>query len=46
VLPKESDRVRKTYGWPSSRVAKILIAHRETQSGRITMVLVSESLGF
>lgn len=45
-LPLESERVRTAYGLPHSVVAKLLIFNRETQPGRVTIVLVTEALGF
>lgn len=45
VLPLESERAKKAYGVPGSFVSKLLIFNREVP-GRITMILVKESLGF
>jgi L-lactate utilization protein LutC len=46
TLPKESERVRKAYGMPGSSVSKLLVVNREPDSGRTTIVLVNERLGF
>lgn len=46
VLPLESERARKAYGVPGSSVNKILIINKETQTGRIKIILVKEKLGF
>lgn len=46
VLPLESERVKKAYGMEKSNVSKLLIFNKETQPGRITMVLVKEKVGF
>jgi len=45
-LPLESERAKKAYGAPGSAVNKILIINRETQPGRIKLILVKENLGF
>jgi hypothetical protein len=45
VLPLESERAKKAYGIPGSFVSKLLIFNKEVP-GRITMILVKESLGF
>lgn len=46
VLPLESERAQKAYGVAGSNVSKLLIINKETQPGRITMVIVKESLGY
>jgi YkgG family uncharacterized protein len=46
TLPKESERVRKVYGYPGSLVGKLLVVNRELQPDRITIVIVNERLGF
>lgn len=46
VLPLESERAKKAYGVPGSFVSKLLIVNKEVQPGRITVVIVKESLGF
>jgi acyl-CoA hydrolase len=46
TLPKESARVRRVYGAPGSVVAKLLVVNRETQPGRVTIVIVNERLGY
>jgi hypothetical protein len=43
--PLEDQRSRRAYGEPSS-IRKVLIINREDRSGRMTMVLVRERLGF
>jgi hypothetical protein len=45
VLPLESERAKKAYGIPGSFVSKLLIFNKEVP-GRITVILVKESLGF
>lgn len=45
VLPLESERAHKAYGVVGSFVSKLLIFNRENP-GRITMILVKESLGY
>lgn len=44
-LPLEDARALRVYGMNSS-VNKILIIHKETMPGRITMIIVKEKLGF
>ena len=44
-FPLEDERARKAYG-VGSGVNKILIVNKEISSGRITMILVKEKLGF
>ncbi len=44
-LPLESERIRKTYGVPST-VAKLLIINKESVKDRITIILTKEVLGF
>ncbi|MFA6105665.1 MAG: LUD domain-containing protein [Patescibacteria group bacterium] len=46
VLPLESERAKVAYGAPGSAVNKMLIFSRETQPGRVTMILVNEVLGY
>ncbi len=46
VLPLESDRAHKAYGMPGSNVSKLLIINKEVSPGRITMIIVNQSLGF
>lgn len=49
ILPQESVRIRKAYNLPdsfNSNVSKVLIINKEISSGRITMILVNEVLGF
>ncbi len=49
VVPLESERARKAYGLPEgfkSFPSKILVFNREIQPGRVTVVIVKESLGF
>ncbi len=46
VLPLESERARKAYGVPGSRVSKIFIMSNEVRPGRVHVVLVNEDLGF
>lgn len=45
-LPLESERARKAYGVAGSTVGKVLIAEKETTSGRVTVLFVKEKLGF
>lgn len=45
VLPLESERAMKAYG-QGSNVNKILVINKEVASGRITMIIVKEKLGF
>lgn len=45
-LVLESERAKKAYGAAGSNVSKILVVNKEVQSGRITMILVKEKLGF
>lgn len=45
-LPLEAERAKKAYGTAGSNVSKILIINKEVQSGRITVVLVPEVIGF
>jgi hypothetical protein len=44
-LPLENERAKAAYGVGSS-VNKILILNKETATGRITMIIVNEKLGF
>ncbi len=49
VVPLESERARKAYGLPegfNSFPSKVLIMNREIQPGRVTVIIVKESLGF
>jgi L-lactate utilization protein LutC len=46
ALPLESVRVRQAYGMPQSAVNELLIVNRDTEPGRTTIVLLTESLGF
>lgn len=46
TLPLESERAHKAYGVPGSNVSKVLIMHREVKQGRVTVILVKESLGY
>ena len=45
VLPLEDERAKKTYG-VGSNVSKVLIINKEIMSGRITLIIVNEVLGF
>lgn len=45
-LPLESKRVQKAYGLSESAVNKIAIINKEGESGRTTIILVKEKLGF
>ncbi|TSC87538.1 MAG: hypothetical protein G01um10147_516 [Microgenomates group bacterium Gr01-1014_7] len=45
VLPLEDERAQKAYG-VGSGVSKLLIINKEKTSGRITMIIVNEVLGF
>lgn len=45
TFPLEDERARKAYGMGSG-VNKILIVNKEFTSGRITIILVKEKLGF
>ena len=45
-LPLESERAKKAYGVDGSNIRKEFILHRETNPGRITIILVKEVLGF
>ncbi|MCX6721619.1 MAG: LUD domain-containing protein [Candidatus Staskawiczbacteria bacterium] len=45
VLPLENERAMKAYGRGSS-VNKELVINKEVTSGRITMIIVKEKLGF
>lgn len=45
TFPLENERSKKAYGAPSN-VSKVLIVQKEIMSGRITMILVKEVLGF
>ncbi|MBO0784417.1 MAG: LUD domain-containing protein, partial [Ktedonobacteraceae bacterium] len=44
-LPLESERAQHAYGQPSA-INKLLTIHAEHESGRITIVLVKQQLGF
>lgn len=44
-LPLEDKRAQKVYG-SKSAVSKLLIINQENKEGRITIILVKESLGF
>lgn len=46
VLPLESERARKAYGTKGSQISKLLISNKEPQSGRTTIILVKEALGY
>lgn len=46
ILPLESERAKKAYGVPGSFISKLLIVNREVQKGRITVILINESLGY
>jgi len=46
VLPLESERVKAAYGLPSSSVNKVLVVNKEFAPGRVTVVIVKESMGF
>lgn len=46
TLPLETERAKKAYGAPGSNVSKLLIVNKEVNSGRITIILVKENLGF
>ncbi len=46
TLPLESERAKKAYGVSASAVNKLLIFNRESQPGRVTMIIVNEVLGF
>ena len=43
--PLEDERAQKAYGMRSG-VNKILIINKEMTSGRITVILIKENLGF
>jgi hypothetical protein len=45
TLPLESARALKAYG-VNSAINKLLVVNKESKSGRITMILVKENLGF
>ena len=45
-LPLEDARVRQTGSDEGSRIGKLLIVEEETNRGRISIILVKESLGF
>ena len=45
VLPLESERLKKLYG-VGSKVSKLLRFSNEVVSGRVTLILVNEKLGF
>jgi L-lactate utilization protein LutC len=46
VLPLESERAKAAYGMPRSNISKLLIVSKETQPGRVTVIIVKEALGF
>lgn len=46
VLKLESERAHNAYGVPGSAVNKLLIINKEIMPGRITMIIVNQSLGF
>lgn len=46
VLPLESERAKKAYGVPGSRVSKMLIVNYEVNPSRSTVIFVNEELGF
>lgn len=46
TLPLESERAKAAYGVPGSAVNKMLIVNNEIASGRITVIIVKEALGF
>lgn len=46
VLPLESERAKKAYGVPGSAVNKLLIFNKESVTGRVTVIIVKEKLGF
>ncbi len=45
-LVKETERVKKTYGWPGSAVNKVLVMTGEPVAKRTTVIMVNEILGF
>lgn len=45
-LPLESERAKIAYGVPGSSINKILIVDKEVNPGRITVILVKETLGY
>ena len=45
VLPLENTRMQGLYG-VDSEIKKILIVNKEFRPGRVTVVLIRESLGF
>jgi L-lactate utilization protein LutC len=45
TLPRETERALKAYGFPSF-VGKLLIINRETNPGRLHLILIRENLGF
>lgn len=46
TLPLESERAKKAYGVAGSSVNKIFILNKEVQSGRTTLIIVPEVVGF
>lgn len=46
VLPLESERAKKAYGVAGSNVSKLLLFNKEPRAGRITIILVKQSLGY
>lgn len=45
-LPLESERAKKAYGVPGSAINKVLIINHENITGRITVIIVNQALGF
>ena len=45
VLPLESERAKKAYGF-TSNVSKLLFINKEVKPGRLTIIFLKEALGF
>ncbi len=46
TLLLESERARKAYGVPGSSVNKLLVVNKESQVGRISMIIINDVLGY
>lgn len=46
TLPLESERAKKAYGVPGSRVSKLLIISNEPNPNRIQVVFINENIGY
>lgn len=45
AYPREDERLREAMGVPSN-ISKVLTVNKETQPGRVTMIIVKENLGY